>query len=145
MDCIVHGVAKNGTGLSDFYFHFSSISQDISSVLSLKTCLHPQGTVLEDCSLWLRLPDMNWIRDGDRTQTGSFMASLPGIWDRIHSICQFQSMIDMKGKCEFASHGADRYPFLNEHRQVKLVFREKQRCVAVQIKRKNACLSFQSF
>ena len=36
-------------------------------------------------------------------------------------------MIDMKEKCEFASHGADRYPFLNEHRQVKLVFRERNR------------------
>ena len=33
----------------------------------------------------------------------------------------------MKGKCEFASHGADRYPFLKEHRQVKLVFRERNR------------------
>ena len=23
MDCIVHGVAKSRTGLSEFYFHFS--------------------------------------------------------------------------------------------------------------------------
>ena len=61
--------------------------------ISPQSCLWklppPQGRVLEDCSLWLRLPGMNWIRDGDLIQTGLLMTSLPGIWDRIHGTCQF--------------------------------------------------------
>ena len=31
MDCIVHGVAKSQTQLSDFYFHFLSLSSETTS------------------------------------------------------------------------------------------------------------------
>ena len=37
MDCIVHGVAKSRTQLSDFHFHFSCIHKHIQYMKKLKT------------------------------------------------------------------------------------------------------------
>ena len=37
MDCIVHGVAKTQTGLSDFHFHFSYIKQENNKDLLYST------------------------------------------------------------------------------------------------------------
>ena len=56
MDCIVHGVAKSGTGLSNFHFHFRYISKYTSFVAILLLFSHLQSTscvwlfaTLRDC------------------------------------------------------------------------------------------------
>ena len=40
MDCIVQGIAKSQTGLSDFHFHFLNCRQGISSLLRITFGLH---------------------------------------------------------------------------------------------------------
>ena len=43
MDCIVHGVAKSQTGLSDFHFHFSEIRESLEKIKhSYQTPLVPK-------------------------------------------------------------------------------------------------------
>ena len=54
MDCVVHGVAKSWTGLSDFHFHTWALylaDSELSSKLSLGNLSEPIS--LSSVSLWL--------------------------------------------------------------------------------------------
>ena len=65
MDCIVHGVAKSGTGLNDFHFHLSWFkSRDISlptKVRLVKAMVFP--VVMYGCESWTVKKAEHWRID----------------------------------------------------------------------------------